>query len=363
MLMKIVSIDFYLANLKLTRPYSIAYKTVSEVENVIAVLRLENGTTGVGTANPSKYVVGDNVRDTFTLLQNWDRGQLTGRDIREFYSCLSLVHDYFNGHAGARAALDIALYDAFSRYLDVPLASFLGQKIAALPTSITIGIKDATGTLEEAAEYTGRGFRYLKVKLGKSAAEDIERLIKLREKFGHSIHIRVDANQGYTPHEVLLFYEKTKKLKLELIEQPLSVQDTARLKQLPLNIRKIVAADESLVNAEDAFHLACHPESCGIFNIKLMKCGGIRPALDIAQVARTTRIDLMWGCNDESMVSIAAALHTALSCPHTKYLDLDGSLDLATDITDWPFVLNEGQLSLTGHPGLGWQKLETWFQG
>ncbi len=55
-----------------------------------------------------------------------------------------------------------------------------------------------------------------------------------------------------------------------------------------------------------------------------MKCGGIYQALRIAELATEEGIDLMWGCFDESKVSISAALHTALSCKNTKYVDLDG---------------------------------------
>ena len=87
-----------------------------------------------------------------------------------------------------------------------------------------------------------------------------------------------------------------------------------------------IAADESLLNEEDARWLAAPPRACGIFNIKLMKCGGIRPALRMAAIAQAAGVDLMWGCMDESRISIAAALHAALSCPATRYLDLDGSL-------------------------------------
>jgi L-alanine-DL-glutamate epimerase-like enolase superfamily enzyme len=90
-----------------------------------------------------------------------------------------------------------------------------------------------------------------------------------------------------------------------------------------------------------------------------MKCGGIQPAGEIAALAGITGIDLMWGCNDESMISIAAALHIALSWAHTRYLDLDGSLDLANDIVADAFTLKEGILSVTGRPGLGWRDKET----
>ncbi|HEX5554063.1 MAG TPA: dipeptide epimerase [Chitinophagaceae bacterium] len=357
--MKILSIDFELVDLELTRPYQIAYKTITKVENVIAAVTLENGIKGMGAANPSRQVVGDDAGDTIRVLQNWDQERLLKKDIRAFHDCLGQVHSTLREHAGARAALDIALHDAFTRWLNIPLAQFLGQKIPALPTSITIGIKNTEETFREAEEYIGRGFRFLKIKLGKSLDEDVERLIMLREKFGKSIHIRIDANQAYSPNEVLRFYKETKGLNLELIEQPLSVNDTGKLKQLPLNIRKLIAADESLVSPEDAFQLASHPQSCGIFNIKLMKCGGIQPAGEIAALAGITGIDLMWGCNDESMISIAAALHSALSWAHTRYLDLDGSLDLANDVVADAFTLKEGILSVTGRPGLGWRDKET----
>jgi L-alanine-DL-glutamate epimerase-like enolase superfamily enzyme len=84
-----------------------------------------------------------------------------------------------------------------------------------------------------------------------------------------------------------------------------------------------------------------------------MKCGGIRPALAIAQIAESASIDLMWGCNDESVVSIAAALHAAYACPNTRYLDLDGSFDLARDPAKNGFVVEEGRLRLLDRLGLG----------
>ncbi len=354
--MQITSLDFHISNLELKRPYTISYKTTDRVENVIAVIRLENGITGLGAANPSKHVVGDDVKSTFDALEKWDKKLLLKRDIREFYNCLYLVHSTLQDHAGARAALDIALHDAFCQSINKPLVEFLGRRIAWLPTSITIGIKDVKDTLDEAEEYVGRGFRFIKVKLGKSLDNDLERLIKLREKYGSKIHLRVDANQGYSKEELIRFYGRTKELDLELIEQPLPVKDTEKLKDLPRDIRSQIAADEALVDAKDAFKLAAPPFSCGIFNIKLMKSGGIVPAQQIATVAGVTGTDLMWGCNDESMISISAALHTALSCPHTCYLDLDGSLDLSKDVAEEAFILDDGMMTVTGRPGLGWKK-------
>ena len=99
--------------------------------------------------------------------------------------------------------------------------------------------------------------------------------------------------------------------------------------------------------------LARPDAACGIYNIKLMKCGGIGPARDIATVADLAGIDLMWGCMDESVISIAAALHAAFACPATRYLDLDGSFDLANDVATGGFALDDGCLTTVDAPGLG----------
>ena len=197
-----------------------------------------------------------------------------------------------------------------------------------------------------------KGFRVLKVKTGLDAELDAERIIKLKEKFGDHFIIRVDANTGYDLSQLKFFLEKTKHAGAELIEQPLLPGTDKDLLQLPAAVRAILAADESLKNAVSALSLS-QDKLYGIFNIKLMKCGGISGAFEIATIAKPAGIDLFWGCNDESIVSITAALHAAFACPHTKYLDLDGSLDLAEDTVDGGFILKDGYMYTNDKPGLG----------
>jgi L-alanine-DL-glutamate epimerase-like enolase superfamily enzyme len=229
----------------------------------------------------------------------------------------------------------------------------LGRAHDALPTSITIGIKPTAEALAEAREYLERGFRVLKVKLGHELEEDIERVTKLRELVGPGVTLRVDPNQGYTPAKLLRFVEETGELSIEFLEQPLPARDVAALRALPAELRERVAADESLLDETDALELVRPEPACGIFNIKLMKCGGIQPARGIARIAELAGVRLMWGCMDESRISIAAALHAALASPATRYLDLDGSLDLERDVVRGGFALEGGVLRTLDAPGLG----------
>ncbi len=356
--MKISKIRFYKEDLDLTRPYTIAYKTISTVDNLFLEIGLQNGVVGLGVSNPSIGVVGEDVTSTFKKLNSEGLDWLIGRDISHFRALTEEVTLRYGKHKGVCAALDIALYDAFCKYLGISLAEFLGVYHQSLPTSITVGIKNVQETLEEAREYVQRGFQYLKIKLGHSVEEDIERLVKLREKFGSAIFIRVDANQGYSVDELTKFYQETQGLSIELIEQPLPAQQIVESKSLLPEIKKLIAADESLIDSESAFKLIGNENACGIFNIKLMKCGGITNALEIATIAHYNSIDLMWGCNDESIISITAALHTALAFSHTKYIDLDGSFDLAKDMVTGGFKIDKGIMyPIRNALGLGVEKL------
>ncbi|MEZ4777341.1 MAG: dipeptide epimerase [Bacteroidia bacterium] len=351
--MKIKDITVRRVELDLTRPYTIAYKTVTDVEICFVEVKTESGLIGMGASNPSKQVVGETMDDCMAALSGNNLDRFIGRDIRELASLCEELHTIFPKNPGAKAALDIAFHDVFSQYLGVPLVKYLGQQLHSLATSITIGIKGVDETAEEAQEYLERGFKIIKVKLGHSLDEDLERLKKLRQDFGKRLGIRVDANQGYSMEELTRFYHETRSFDLELVEQPLPASQVDEMKSLPWEIRQIIAADEALVRAEDGWLLANHPKACGIFNIKLMKCGGIFQARRIANTARLAGIDLMWGCNDESIISIAAGLHIAFACPHTRFIDLDGSLDLAEDLVSGGFTIRDGRMYLTDQPGLG----------
>jgi L-alanine-DL-glutamate epimerase-like enolase superfamily enzyme len=355
--MKIKKITTWKADLVNTKPYTIAFKTVDEVLNAFVEVTLDDGITGIGAGNPSEYVTGEYLDSTMDVLRESNLQYLVGRDISEINQLIFETTTKFPKNPAATAAIDIALHDAFTKFLKVPLVKYLGQKIKSMPTSNTIGIKNVADTLKEAEEYGQRGFKILKVKLGKDLGEDIERLVKLREKFGEKFVIRIDANQGYTSEQTIEFYKKTRHLDIELIEQPLPAKDVAGMKQLPDDIRKTLAADESLLSPKDALELVKPPRAAGIFNIKLMKCGGIANALKIADIALQEGVELFWGCNDESIVSITAALHAAFACSNTKYIDLDGSLDLGEDIVKGGFILNDGIMSCSDKHGLGVERV------
>jgi L-alanine-DL-glutamate epimerase-like enolase superfamily enzyme len=354
--MKIKAIRAYKKSLALKKPYTIARDTFTDTVNVFFEIELANGITGFGAACPELEVVGESADMTLVHLQSDAVSYLIGKDIREFLAHLSYFQRTIGHFPGTMAAIDIALHDAFGQWLGIPVVDFYGRQHGKMLTSITIGIKGVTETLQEAREYREQGFKALKVKTGLDEQEDAERIIKLREEFKEHFSIRVDANTGYTSDQLGYFLSATKNAGIEVIEQPFLPGKDDGLLQFGPDVRAIFAADESLTDVHSALVLA-HRLPYGIYNIKLMKCGGIKAGLEIASIARQAARHLFWGCNDESCISITAALHAAFSCQHTRFLDLDGSFDLAEDLAEGGFILEDGYLFPNEKPGLGLIKL------
>ena len=352
--MRITRARARLEEFALTRPYAIAgQEPIATVGNVLVEIETASGLVGLGAGSPGEHVTGETLEACHAALAGDRLGWLVGRDARTLPALCREAAGRTPGTPAARAAVDIALHDLAAQHLGLPLADMLGRAHEALPTSITIGIKPVAETLAEAGEYLARGFRVLKVKIGDALDLDLERLSRLRERVGTGVTIRVDANVGYTIEETARFFERTAPLAIEFVEQPVPREAFEEIRTLTPRHRARIAADESLHDERDALALAAGEPACGIFNIKLMKCGGVRPALRIAAIAETAGVALMWGCMDESRVSIAAALHAAFASPATRFLDLDGSLDLARDVVDGGFTLEDGVMRTTGAPGLG----------
>lgn len=353
--MSIVSVETRIVPLGLARPYTIATRVVTDVQVGLVILRDDAGRIGLGTATPAPHVTGETPERCWAALTPDNLGPLVGADMRSWTVIAEGIIKALSDAPAARAAIDMALADLHARTLGVPLCDVLGRCHGPLPTSITIGIKPTAEALAEADEYLARGFRILKVKIGRNLDEDLERLTKLRERVGRGVLIRADANQGYTLNQTRQFFASAAALAIdvEFLEQPVKADAIDGLRALAPSTRARIAADESLHSAADALRLATPPSPTGIFNIKLMKCGGVRPALAIAAIAEAAGRMLMWGCMDESCVGIAAALHAALACPATRYLDLDGSFDLARDVADGGFLVEDGHLRPVDACGLG----------
>ncbi len=243
-------------------------------------------------------------------------------------------------HHAAKAGLDIALHDAVARGMGLPLHELLGTSPDIPPTDFSIGIDEPALVAQRAAR-AGR-FPALKIKLGGPA--DLETLERVREVYQGPI--RVDANTGWQPEPAAALAPELERLGVELIEQPFPQHRIDQLRWLQERTALPIVADESAETEEDLDALVGAVRGV---NVKLMKCGGVGPALRMLTRARELGFATMLGCMEETSVGIAAA---AALAGLADWVDLDGNLLLATE----PFTgleLDESCRWRLGDPGLG----------
>ena len=354
--MKIKAIEYFRLDMPLAVPYTIAYETVSHTSNIILKLDTGTGITGWGCAAPDKEVTGETPEDVISNIEKVVIGLLKEQSPFQIAKITHLIKQLLPGASSTLAMVDMALHDLLARKAKIPLYQLLGAFRNEIPTSITIGILPLDETLETAKNFLKNGFSILKLKGGLNLSEDIEKILKLREKHGDDFLLRFDANQGYTTEESFEFISKTLSANIEIFEQPTSQKMEERLGEVSQNIDIRVMADESLKTLKDAFRLASN-NLMDMVNIKIMKVGGILESQHINSVAKAAGVEVMVGCIDECALGISAGLHFTLSRANIVCADLDGHMDLLEDPFTDLFQLKNGILFPSAHPGLGKIKL------
>lgn len=327
--------------LHLHHPFNIARTNRNESrDKTVLLVSISHGEhTGWGEVAPSSYYA--QTLDTAEAALDRSSG-LLGDDPFALQTTLGRLWQAIGDQPATIAAIDQALHDLCGKILGLPVWKWFGLDPSRVPaSSFTIGIDDL-GTIarkvEEAAE-----FPILKVKLG---TPDDEAILTTVREAAPDKTIRVDANAGWSSADVLERCRTLAQFGLEFIEQPTPSDDHDALPEVRAAGIAPLIADESCVGVDDV--LGCVDCFDGI-NIKLCKCGGLRPALQMIHTARAAGLKVMLGCMVETSVGIAAAAQLA---PLVDYVDLDGHLLLADD----PFEGIGGQggrLTLSERPGLG----------
>lgn len=326
---RIVSVDFEPLDIPLLEPFVIAIGRLDHVRNVLITVTLENGVIGYGEAAPLEPINGENQATVLATLRSL-APLLTGRDALEWRQLSRELAGLFSMQAAARAGLEMALLDAATKSMRVPLYKFFGGLTDRVETDISIPIVEPDRARELAQGITAQGVRFIKIKVGSGLAADIARTLAVHEG-APDCEIQLDANQGYSAPEAVELLEELRDrgIRVRLFEQPVPKHDRLGLKFVTEQGRVPVAADETVFGAYDVLELA-HIGAANVVNIKLMKSGLVE-GMDIAAVCRAAHIRLMIGGMIESKLAMCCSAHFAAGNGGFDYVDLDTPFLLAED--------------------------------
>jgi L-Ala-D/L-Glu epimerase len=326
-----MELRFELKQLQLKETFSIAYGSYDKREALLIELSHQNY-KGYGECVAIDY-----------YQINLHRFVLKLKEIHTKIEAQKIIHpkDFFksllslNLHPFLLSALDCAYWDLFGKLEN---KSFI--ELNRLPaenlveSSITISVGEIDKQIQKIEKSSWNKF---KVKCKGLDKNNVEKLLQLNR------NIALDSNASFTDEDCTWLQENVEVQKFSYLEQPRPIDQYKILKKQSF---ANWMADEDCQNIESLNELIPYYKS---INIKLMKCGGLTPVVEMIKKARALNYKIMIGCMTESSVGISAACTLA---GLVDYADLDGATLISNDYATGSFVEN-GTIILSQKPGLG----------
>ncbi|WP_295666902.1 mandelate racemase/muconate lactonizing enzyme family protein [uncultured Mucilaginibacter sp.] len=357
----ITKIDIYRFSIPMV-PFTIATGTMDHAQNVFIRVHTDAGFYGVGECSAFPMIVGE-TQDTCLIMAKEFAGLWIGKDALDIEARLQQLHSFTSGNTTIKSAFDMALYDIAAKHAALPLYRFLGGEKRVVESDITIGIASPEMMAEKAIAFKKSGANILKVKLGKDAAGDIERVKQIREAVGEGLEIRIDANQGWSFDDAVFALQAIGQYHIAFCEQPMRTWYDDRLPELIKLSPVKIMADESVYNHHDA-RKQINSGSCAYINIKMAKSGGIFEAKQIHDLAAAKGIACMMGGMLESRIALSLKLHFVYASPNIKFYDMDTCmLGHLVDPCIGGVTYDGYKLNIADQPGIGADADEAFLEG
>jgi len=339
-------------DLPLRENFTISQGTMTSAANVYVRVELADGNIGYGEAAPFPAITGEDQESTLAAIH----GLATLLEDESALRWRSLARRMANaapGNPAARCAIETAVLDAACRHLGLPMhVLFGGAETGPFETDITIPIFGQERCLELATVWHERGFRLLKMKIGRDLDADLATIQSISRQFP-DVSFVLDANQGFTDREAIRLVNTLDRARVpvRMLEQPIA---KGQLKAMMIIRRAApfqICADESVSSRFEAMQVI-RADAADIINIKIMKCGVVE-ALEIAALARASGIGVMYGGMVESRVAMGCSLALAAGLGSVHTLDLDTPLLLAEDPVEGGFTYDGPRMNVSSEAGLG----------
>lgn len=335
---------------------------------IIVRVETSEGITGYGEAHP-----GRSPGAIVSLIHNTLQPLLVGMKATDCVGAWQRVHRMqLSSHglgAGtclALSGIDMALWDIRGKAAKMPLYELLGgsrRRIPAYAGGISMGFQPAQALAQEAQGYVAQGYKAVKLRLGDTPKNDIERLRKVREVLGDDIDILADANTAYTIADVRRVMPVLAEIQAGWLEEPFACNDFASYREAAkISALVPLAAGENHFTRFE-FGQLLEARAVQIWQPDLSKSGGITECLRIAAMASAFRIPLH-AHSSATGLNHAATLHFLAATENAGYFEACvSSFNPLRDMFGTTFKIGEdGCVEPPDAPGIGLEIDESIFE-
>jgi L-alanine-DL-glutamate epimerase-like enolase superfamily enzyme len=356
-------IEIYASPIKLKEPFVISLGPLTHAENVVIVIYTKEGFIGFGECSPFLTINGESM-GTAVVVAELLAKTLKGKNALDIEACVAAMDKIIYGNSSIKSAFDIALYDIAAQRAQLPLYAFLGgKKNKIVQTDYTISLGPIEKMISDAQRIKDNGFQIIKVKLGGTKEEDIQRVQSIRSAIGRDIALRIDANQGWTLLDAIEILKAIAPYDIQHCEEPIPRWQFMKLPYLREQSPIPIMADESCCDEHDAERLL-EMKACDAINVKLGKSSGIFKALKIIRLAEQAKLNIQVGGFLESRLAFTASAHLALCSDYIVHYDFDTPMMFEEDpVVGGIQYLENGIVDVPEVPGLGASMNKEYLKG
>lgn len=294
-------------------------------EFVLVRLTTDTGIEGAGEATVTPRWSGETVWGAAAMIQRLFAPLLQGVDPEDVTTVTDRMEAVTVGNWFARAAVEMACWDAVGKAAKKPVYELLGGAVRPLTirNRFSLGAYPPDVAADRAARLVAAGFTTIKVKVGTGDNEDIARVRAVRAAIGSETELTIDANGGWSDASARICLAQLQDCDIALVEQPLARGDYTNLRKLRQDLGIRVLADEScfdMVQLEELLQQEC----CDAVTLYPGKQGGIQKARDMAVLAAQHGIPCTIGSNLEWDVGAAAMMQFVVSTANVQIESIPG---------------------------------------
>lgn len=353
--MRIKHIQAIAVSLPMIKPVKMSFEEIRNAENILARIETSDGIIGWGEAASAPTMTGETPGSMVAAVR-YLADKLEGMPADDIAAAMHRAGQYLYGNNGAKAAIEMALFDALGQAKGKPVYELLGgARRMRIPALRLIGTGSTEGDIAETKKRLAEGYVAIKIKVGVSTPEaDAERARAVAASVtNNDVLICADANQAWTPEEAIRFVRGIADTRIEFFEQPVAAHDVAGMARVAAASRVKIGVDEGLHSLDDLQRhhdmKAAHGAS-----LKTIKLGGMQVVHDAAMLCEKLDMKVNLACKiAEAGIASAGLLHLAASIPSLDWGVSLSSPYLSDDLVAEPIALTGGFVDVPTGPGLG----------